>query len=213
MSVEATVESQTKPKVKKVKKQVTVEVSEQVSAPEPVSTPEPVSVSEPVTEPVTTKSTEVDESSVELLFNKLITQFQDIQNVMKTLHSNMKVLQKEVSKERKETKKIVDKKSKKKSGNKKAPSGFAKPSAVSADLAEFLGLPADAQIARTDVTKKVIEYVKEHKLQNPESKMQILPDQKLKKLLSPAEGDIIKFFNIQTYLKKHFLPAVVPAVV
>jgi chromatin remodeling complex protein RSC6 len=210
MSVEATVESQTKPKVKKVKKQVTVETSEPVSVPEPVSTPEPVSVSEPVSELVTQSTKPVEEeSSIELLFNKLITQFQDIQNVMKTLHSNIKVLQKEVSKERKETKKIVDKKSKKKSGNKKAPSGFAKPSAVSADLAEFLGLAADAQIARTDVTKKVIEYVKEHNLQNPASKMEILPDEKLKKLLGPAEGDIIKFFNIQTYLKKHFLPAVV----
>jgi len=207
MSVEATVESQTKPKVKKVKKQVTVEVPDAV--PEQVSAPEPVSTPEPVSEAVSTKSAEVEESSIELLFNKLITQFQDIQNVMKTLHSNIKVLQKEVSKERKETKKIVDKKSKKKSGNKKAPSGFAKPSAVSADLAEFLGLAADAQIARTDVTKKVIEYVKEHKLQNPESKMQIIPDEKLKKLLGPAEGDVIKFFNIQTYLKKHFLPAVV----
>jgi len=208
MSVEATVESQTKPKVKKVKKQVTVEVNEQVSepVPEPVSTPEPVSVSEPVSQ--STKPVE-EESSIELLFNKLITQFQDMQNVMKTLHSNIKVLQKEVSKERKETKKIVDKKSKKKSGNKKAPSGFAKPSAVSSDLAEFLGLAADAQIARTDVTKKVIEYVKEHNLQNPASKMEILPDEKLKKLLGPAEGDVIKFFNIQTYLKKHFLPAVV----
>jgi chromatin remodeling complex protein RSC6 len=121
---------------------------------------------------------------------------------MKTLASNLKILQKEVLRERKESKK-KESKIKKKSDKKKNPSGFAKPAPISADLASFLGLSPTDTIARTDVTSKVIAYVKEHNLQNPENKKQIIPDAKLKALLQPGESEV-NFFNLQTHLKKHF---------
>ena len=148
-----------------------------------------------------------EESNTEILFNKLINQFQDIQSVMKTLHSNLKVLQKEVSKERKESKK-KESKIKKKSGKKKSPSGFAKPAPITDDLASFLGLGSGVELARTDVTTKIIAYVKEHGLQNPDNKKQIVPDEKLGKILLVPDSEVVTFFNLQTYLKKHFLPAV-----
>jgi hypothetical protein len=31
-------------------------------------------------------------------------------------------------------------------------------------------------------------------------------DEKLNKLLTPAEGEVITFFNLQTHLKRHFGP-------
>jgi chromatin remodeling complex protein RSC6 len=148
-----------------------------------------------------------EESNTEILFNKLINQFQDIQSVMKTLHSNLKVLQKEVSKERKESKK-KESKIKKKSGKKKSPSGFAKPAPITDDLASFLGLGSGVELARTDVTTKIIAYVKEHGLQNPANKKQIVPDEKLAKILLVPDSEVVTFFNLQTYLKKHFLPSV-----
>jgi hypothetical protein len=80
-----------------------------------------------------------EESSSEILFNKLINQFQDVQLVMKTLHSNLRILQKEVLRERKESKKR-ESKIKKKSDKKKNPSGFAKPSPITNELANFLGI-------------------------------------------------------------------------
>jgi upstream activation factor subunit UAF30 len=145
-----------------------------------------------------------EESNTDILFNKLINQFQDIQLVMKTLQSNLKILQKEVSRERKESKK-KESKIKKKSDKKKSPSGFAKPSPITPELSNFLGIPLGEHIARTDVTSKVIAYVKEHNLQNPQDKRSIDPDEKLKNLLQP--GDLqITYFNLQTHLKKHFLP-------
>ena len=154
-------------------------------------------------------TTDLEESNTEILFNKLINQFQDIQLVMKTLHGNLKLLQKEVLKERKESKK-KESKIKKKNDKKKSPSGFAKPTPISSDLSNFLGIPIGDQIARTDVTSKVIAYVKEHDLQNPEDKKQIVPDAKLNALLQA--GDIkVTFFNLQTHLKKHFL-APIPTV-
>lgn len=175
--------------------------------------PTVVEVAAPVTEVSATEValSDQDENSIELLFNKLVNQFQDVQLLMKTLQSNLKVLQKEVLKERKESKKKSDKK-KNKSDKKRSPSGFAKPAPISPQLAGFLGIDADVQLARTEVTSKVIAYVKAQNLQNEANKKQIFPDEKLKGLLQPGEGDVVTFFNLQTYLKKHFVAAA-PAVV
>jgi chromatin remodeling complex protein RSC6 len=143
-----------------------------------------------------------EESGTELLFNKLLNQFQDVQSVMKTLHSNLKVLQKEVQRERKETKKMA---SKKKKGTKKTLSGFAVASPITPVLADFLGLKPDEMIPRTETTSKVIAYVKANNLQNPANKKQIIPDDKLGAVLQNG-SEVVTFFNLQTFLKKHFLP-------
>jgi chromatin remodeling complex protein RSC6 len=154
-----------------------------------------------------------EESNTEVLFNKLINQFQDVQLVLKTLHSNLKILQKEVLREKKESKK-KESKIKKKSDKKKSPSGFAKPTPITHELSTFLGIPNGDEIARTEVTSKVIAYVKINNLQNPANKKQIIPDEKLGKILQSG-NDVVTFFNLQTYLKKHFLPPVtsIPVVV
>lgn len=157
---------------------------------------------ETVVEP-TTLTVNVEESNTEILFNKFISQFQDIQSVMKTLYSNLKVLQREVMLERKKSKKN-ESKIKKKSDKKKNPSGIVKPTSISPELSKFLGMQLGEKIARTDVTSKVIAYVKEHNLQNPSFKKQILPDEKLKELLQPGDT-VVTFFNLQTFLKNHFV--------
>ena len=155
-------------------------------------------------ETTTTTTEVVEESTTEILFSKLVTQFQDVQLVLKTLHSNLKVLQKEVLKERKEMKKRDTSRRKKSSDKKRSPSGFAKPSLISNDLSNFLGIPEGSEIARTEVTSKIIAYIKEQNLQNPENKKMILPDTKLGALLEIGTNQL-SFFNLQTYLKKHFI--------
>jgi len=180
----------------------------QLSAPE-VVVPPPTQTQTQTQELATvetsaTETPSTEESSTELLFKKLLSQFQDVQNVMKTLHSNLKVLEKEVMKERKESKKR-ESKQKKKGGAKKTASGFAQASPITPALADFLGLGHDQQIARTEVTSKVIAYVKAQNLQNPANKKQIVPDTKLSALLQSG-NEVVTFFNLQTFLKKHFLP-------
>lgn len=160
---------------------------------------------ENITTVVENSSAVEEESNIELLFSKMVTQFQDVQSVMKTLHNNLKVMQKEIAKQQKEVRKKENKK-KNKSDKKKTPSGFAKPTPISNELATFLNLNKGDEIARTDVTSKVIAYIKEHNLQNPENKKTIILDEKLKLLLEPGDN-VITFFNLQTYLKKHFLTA------
>lgn len=125
------------------------------------------------------------------------------QTNFKTLQTAIKSLEKEYSKERKEMEKKVAKTTRK-SSKARSPSGFAKQSPISAQLAEFLGLPEGTELARTEATRKINAYIKEHNLQNPAAKKQIICDAKLKGLLQPADGEVVEYFNLQRFLKKHF---------
>lgn len=85
------------------------------------------------------------------------------------------------------------------------PSGFAKPTYLSPALCDFLGISAGSELARTEVTKRVLQYVKDNNLQNPEHKREILIDDKLKKLLAPEDGESVTYFSIQRLLKVHYV--------
>ncbi len=63
---------------------------------------------------------------------------------------------------------------------KKKQSALMKPVQVSATLAEVVG---NGPMPRTEVTKRLWEYIKKHKLQDPKAKRMINPDEKLSKVL------------------------------
>ena len=153
------------------------------------------------------KKVEIAEiSTVDILFEKLQLQFLDSQQIIKTLHNNLKILQKEVIKERKDLLKKSSKNNKKKK-KKNSLSGFAVPTKITNELAEFLNLDNDIEISRTDVTSLICKYIKDNNLQNPDNKKIIVPDERLKKLFNGylSENDQLEFFNIQSYLKYHFI--------
>lgn len=87
---------------------------------------------------------------------------------------------------------------------KKIKRGFSKPSLISNELSDFLNLPNESKIPRTEVTKLIIDYVKNKNLQDNENKQVIIPDNKLKELLCNND-EKITYFTIQKYLNKHFL--------
>ena len=89
-------------------------------------------------------------------------------------------------------------------GVKRPPSGFAKPALISDELCNFLGKPSGTEMARTEVTKHITSYIKEHNLQNAANKREITADAKLKNLLNLNNGDVLTFFNLQKYMKVHF---------
>ena len=155
---------------------------------------------------IDTENIEKKESNVDILFDKLQLQFNDSQQILKTLHNNVKILYKEVLKERKELQKKSNKNNKKKK-KKNSLSGFAVPTKITKELAEFLNLEHDTEISRTDVTSLICKYIKDNNLQNPDNKKIIIPDEKLKKLFNGylGEEDQLEFFNIQSYLKYHFI--------
>lgn len=85
------------------------------------------------------------------------------------------------------------------------PSGFAKPTYLSPKLCTFLNLEPNSELARTEVTKRLLQYVKDNNLQNVDNKRIINTDNALTILLSPLENEPITYFNIQRLLKGHYL--------
>ena len=79
---------------------------------------------------------------------------------------------------------------------------------LAAKAGVFLGLAAGTQVSRSDVTRGVMKYAKDHKLTD---KQAIKPDATLRKLLGLTEKDNLTILNLQKYLKGHYVKAVVPA--
>ena len=80
----------------------------------------------------------------------------------------------------------------------KKPSAFMKPVHVSDTLAEIVG---HGPMARTEVTKKLWDYIKKHKLQASDNKRNINPDQKLGKVLGSTQP--IDMFKMTSKISKH----------
>lgn len=80
----------------------------------------------------------------------------------------------------------------------KKPSAFMKPVEVSEELAEVVG---KGPMARTEVTKKLWEYIKKHKLQDKNNKRNINPDQKLAKVFGSSKS--IDMFKMTSKVSKH----------
>ena len=125
---------------------------------------------------------------------------------LSTLQQQIKTIENNVNKELKTIKKISKPFLPK---AKKAPSGFAKPSKVTKELCEFMDRPEGSEIARTEVTKALVNYIKSNNLQEQtnDCKNKIIPDDKLKNLLglNMEETNELTFFNIQKYMNKHFI--------
>ena len=91
---------------------------------------------------------------------------------------------------------------------KRAPSIFERPTQVTAELLTFLGRPSGTLMSRSEVTKAVNEYVKTHNLKD---KHAINPDGPLRTLLSVPATENLTYFNLQRYLNRHYIKAVVTA--
>ena len=162
--------------------------------------------------PVVAVDAESTDSSVQLTsklsdFGEKINQLTSLLSAMK---NEYKALEKTVSRELKAAQKASQKK-KRASGN-RAPSGFVKPTLISDELAAFLGKDKGTELARTAVSKEINAYIRAAKLQDPTNGRKINPDAKLAKLLKLAKGDELTYFNLQKYMKHHFIKTVVSPV-
>jgi len=115
----------------------------------------------------------------------------------------LKIAKKEVDK----MKKVAEKAERKRANARTSPSGFAKPAKISDDLCAFLSVAKGTEMSRTDVTRHINQYVKTHKLFKQDNKRVILPNAALKKLLGCKDTDIVTYFNLQRWLKGHFIRA------
>ena len=127
----------------------------------------------------------------------------------KEYETEVKEISKEFKQFMKKTSKEVRRKKQKGGNTNRSPSGFAKPANISDELANFLGVEKGTMLARTDVTKRLTTYIKEHDLQNPENKREIFPDEKLGKIIRIPEkyDNQLTYFNFQACFKHHSKPA------
>ena len=84
-------------------------------------------------------------------------------------------------------------------------SAILKGSRLSKELCEFLGKPEDIEMMRTDITKEIYKYIQDNNLQDSENKKLINPNDALIKLFNIEETQELTYFNIQTFLNKHFI--------
>ncbi|MCB1067421.1 MAG: hypothetical protein KDK96_08970 [Chlamydiia bacterium] len=81
---------------------------------------------------------------------------------------------------------------------KKNNASFMKPMNVSKELSEVIGT---GPMPRTQVTKKLWDYIKKHKRQDPENKRNIIPDEKLAKVFGSKKA--INMFEMTKKVNKH----------
>ena len=101
-------------------------------------------------------------------FKKTITQFQN----------KIRMLEKKVQRYE-----LTSTKKRKKQQKDKQTKGICKPVLISDELCSFIGKEKGTQMARTEVTKYLIQYIKDNKLQQDDNKRIMQPDDTLKNLL------------------------------
>lgn len=165
----------------------------------------PVVEAAPVVAPATESAEVVVDTSSKLAeFGAKINQ---VGALLASIKADYKALEKTIAKDLKNASK--SKKSKKSSTpnpNRQA-SGFVKPSAVSEDLLKFFGKEAGTMMSRVEVSKEITAYIEKNGLKDKDNGRQINPDAKLTKLLKVGAGEVLTYFNLQRYLKIHFIKA------
>ena len=77
-------------------------------------------------------------------------------------------------------------------------SKFMQPMKLSAELSEVVG---KGPMPRTEVTKKIWNYIKSHKLQDPKNRRNINPDEKLGRVLGNKKS--VNMFEMTKLVNKH----------
>lgn len=127
--------------------------------------------------------------------NQLASQFS-------SLRTDFRTLEKKWTRELRAAQKTVERR-KRKVGN-RAPSGFVKPTLISDELATFLGKTSGTEMARTEVTREINQYIRANSLQDKTNGRKIIPDAALASLLKLGSADELTYFNLQRYMSPHF---------
>ena len=136
--------------------------------------------------------------------DKLETKIKGLGDLVKETLAELKVIKKEYER----LKKVVEKTERKRANARSNPNGFAKPVPISDELCHFFSMPTGSELSRTDITRKINAYIREHNLNKPDNKRFIVPDAALRKLFQLAVGEEISYFSIQKHIAKVVKPKV-----
>ena len=167
----------------------------------------PTPATAPATEVVVASTSAVpsEAQAVTSDYTEFMTKLQQVSSLLSALKSEFRSLEKKAVRELRTANK-ANAKRKRKTGN-RSPSGFVKPTLISVELATFLNKPAGSEMARTEVTREINEYIRTHSLQDKTNGRKINADASLMALLKLKEGDELTYFNLQRYMSPHFAKA------
>jgi len=213
---ENTTKTQAKPATAPVTKNTSKSTKSSKSSSKPATKPASKSTAKPATKsavkpatksavkpatPAETK-TEVIVPSLADDFHSLLAQLVSLRTQLTAVTSATRVLAKRADREVRAATK-AGRKRPRKPGN-RSPSGFVVPTLISKELALFLQKPHGTEMARTQVTREINIYIREHKLQDPTNGRKIIADKKLRTLLKLTKEDELTYFNLQKYMSPHF---------
>ena len=195
---------------KKAAKTTEVVAAPVVAAPEPVVVAPVVAVVEPV---VSAAADESKSLSSDAILTAIDAKIQQVSSVIASLKNDSKALRKQIAADKKVADKLAKKSAKKKrvvvEGEEVKPrnSGFMRPVKISDELASFLGKTAGTVMGRQDANDEIRQYVALNNLKETEKGKgrNINPDAKLSALLKLPGGEQLTYFNLQKYMKPHFI--------
>ena len=149
--------------------------------------------------------------------NNIKQSITDLEKYFKKLEKKNLELQTKLSKQNNNTQSNINTTNKRKRKLTQI-SEISTPIKISNELCDFINIPHNSKVSRTNITRSIINYIKTNKL----SKQNIIyPDEKLSKLLNnnittkhtqhnhllqhSPNNFPITFYNIQTLLAKHFI--------
>lgn len=157
----------------------------------------------------------VSKESVQTDFDSLVESLDqeiDRQRAAGTKGGNVRFLRslrKKMIRLKKDSHKVSNMKRRNPNRAKNNSSGFMKPVKISKDMTKFTGWDASELKSRVDVTRYICNYVKEHDLQNPADRRQIVPDKKLRNLLkldkAALKEEPLTYYSLQKKIQPHFL--------
>jgi upstream activation factor subunit UAF30 len=157
---------------------------------------------------------EVKSLSVEAILTSVDAKHQQLSSILSSLKNDNKALRKENLALKKAYEKLEKKTAKKKrappaEGEEVKPrnSGFMRPVRISDELASFLGKATGTVMGRQAANDEIRQYVTLHNLKETEKGKgrNINPDNKLSALLKLPAGEQLTYFNLQKYMKPHFI--------
>ena len=137
---------------------------------------------------------------------------------LKVVMNIIRTVLKDTDRQSKELEKLRNKRSRiktERSAN-ALPSGITKPVAITDELAKFLGVPPGTLVPRNEVTKGVSGFVKSNELSDPSNKQKFVlddrPQAKVLRALLGNPSEDVTYFNLQRYLKHHYIHDTEPKV-
>lgn len=203
----------TKPKAEKKPKAAAAPAAAPVVAAPAV----PVVASPAAAAPSTEVKAEEPRVSSDSILTEMENKVQQVGTVYLTLKADIRNLRKNLVREKKDAEKAsklskaAKKAAKAKNPNRKQ-SGFTMPTRISDELAKFLGKAPGTEMSRTDVAKEIINYIQTNQLKDKTNGRIIHPDAALSGLFKISDKDQLHFFNLQTFMKPHFIKNTAAAV-